>query len=50
MEWMAAVLAAEPTAMPKSMSCRWRGAAELEGVGESSRSGLVAWRNSAQVA
>ena len=50
MEWMAAVLAAEPTAMPRSMSRRLQVGPANSRSPESSRSGLVAWRNSAQVA
>jgi hypothetical protein len=50
MEWMAAVLAAEPAAMPKSMSRRVQVGPANSRSAELSRSGLVAWRNSAQVA
>ena len=50
MEWMAAVLAAEPIAMPRSMSRRLQVGPTNSSSAESSRRGLVAWRNSAHVA
>jgi len=49
-EWTAAVLAADPTAMPRSMSRRSHWGPVNSSSSESSRSGVVAWRNSAQVA
>jgi hypothetical protein len=49
-EWMAAVFAAEPTAMPRSMSRTLQTGPANSSSALSSRSALVAWRNSAQVA
>src|SRR5262249_1747140 len=50
MEWMAAVLAAEPTAMPRSMSRRLQTGPVNSRTADWSRRVLVWWRNSAQVA
>lgn len=46
----AAVLAADPTAMPKSMSRRLQTGPPNSSSSDPSRSALVSWRNSAQVA
>src|SRR6266851_1385706 len=50
MEWMAAVLAAEPTAMPRSMSRRLQTGPVNSSSVDWLRRVLVWWRNSAQVA
>src|SRR5207245_11252070 len=50
MEWRAAVLAAEPTAMPRSMSRRLHTGPVNSSSSDWLRRALVWWRNSAQVA
>jgi len=49
-EWMAAVLAAEPTAIPRSMSRMLHTGPANSSSADSRRSGLLLRRNSAHVA